>query len=125
MLIEQEIKLAGFGEHISEADRLALESDTFDEVATNSNFYFNFDDNKVRKNVRCNNIEAPGNKYRHPNVILPHEHTDIQHYMDTKDLSHDKLMEIYGYYSLMVDMHIAQIRPGKVDEVSYIPPNMN
>jgi len=50
-LIEQEIKLAGFGEHMSEADRLALESDTFDEVATNSNFYFNFDENKVRKNV--------------------------------------------------------------------------
>ena len=53
------------------------------------------------------NLEAPGNKYRHPNVILPHEHVDIQHFMDTKDLTKDKLFEMYAYYSLMIDMHIA------------------
>lgn len=51
--------------------------------------------------------KAPGNKFRHPNVILPHEHIDIQHYVDTKTLTEDKLFEIYAYYSLMVDMHIA------------------
>jgi len=51
--------------------------------------------------------KAPGNKYRHPNVILPHEHIDIQHYIETKSLTEDKLFEIYAYYSLLVDMHIA------------------
>ena len=45
--------------------------------------------------------------------------------METKDLTEDKLFEIYAYYSLMVDMHIAQIRPGTIDEKSYIPPHMN
>lgn len=77
------------------------------------------------KNLAVYNFEAPGNKYRHPNVILPHEHCDIQHYVDTKDLTDDKLFEIYAYYSLLVDMHIAQIRPGNIIEKSYVPPHMN
>lgn len=45
--------------------------------------------------------------------------------MDTKDLTEDKLFEIYAYYSLLIDMHIAQVRPGIIDEKSYIPPHMN
>jgi hypothetical protein len=39
-------------------------------------------------------------------------------------LTEEKLFEIYGYYSLMVDMHIAQIRPGMIEETTYIPPHM-
>lgn len=71
------------------------------------------------------NFNSPGNKFRHPNVILPHEHCDIQHYLDVKTLTEEKLTEIYAYYGLLIDMHIAQIRPGKIDEVSYIPPHMS
>lgn len=102
-----------------------MESDVYAEVATNSSYFFKYDANKVDKNLAVYNFEAPGNKYRHPNVILPHEHCDIQHYVDTKDLTQDKLFEIYAYYSLLVDMHIAQIRPGNIVEKSYVPPHMN
>lgn len=41
--------------------------------------------------------------------------------MQTEGLSKEKLFEIYAYYSFMVDMHISQIRPENLDEVSYIP----
>jgi hypothetical protein len=58
-------------------------------------------------------------------VILPHEDCDIQNYIDTRDLTQDKLYEIYAYYSLLVDMHIAQIRPGNIIDKSYIPPHMS
>lgn len=76
-------------------------------MATKSNFYFSVDEDKKNKNIKVHNVEAPGNKYRHPNVILPHEHVDVKNFMNTKDLTEDKLFEIYGYYSLMIDMHIA------------------
>lgn len=84
-----------------------LEEQTYGEVATNSSFFFNYDANKGKKNLKIVDFEAPGNKYRHPNVILPHEHCDIQNYVDTKELTPEKLSEIYAYYSLLVDMHIA------------------
>lgn len=51
---------------MSEADRLALETDMFNEVATKSNFFFSIDENKVNKNLRIFDVTAPGNKYRHP-----------------------------------------------------------
>ena len=97
----------------------------YKEVTTNNNFFFKYDQNKLDKNIAVYNFNAPGNKHRHPNVILPHEHCDIQHYIDTRELTQDKLYEIYAYYSLMVDMHIAQIRPGNVVEKMYVPPHMN
>jgi len=101
------LKLAGFESQLSaeEADNLA--NDTFAEVATNSNYFFSYDANKTSKNLKVFDIKAPGNKFRHPNVILPHEHIDVQHYIETKTLTEEKLYEIYAYYSLMVDMHIA------------------
>lgn len=92
---------------MTQEELIALETDTYAEVATKSNFYFSLDENKKDKNLKIYDFEAPGNKYRHPNVILPHEHCDIQHYLDTKDLTKDKLFEIYAYYSLLIDMHIA------------------
>jgi hypothetical protein len=52
-------------------------------VATKSNFYFTLDEDKKNENVQVNK------------------------WIDTKDLTEDKLFEIYGYYSLMIDMHIA------------------
>jgi len=119
------LKLAGLEEQLSaeEADNLA--NNTFAEVATNSNYFFSYDSNKASKNLKVFDIKAPGNKFRHPNVILPHEHIDVQHYIETKTLTEDKLFEIYAYYSLMVDMHIAQVRPGIIDDKSYIPAHMN
>jgi hypothetical protein len=110
---------------LSKEELAGLESDTYAEVATKTNFYFSFDENKKSKNLKIYDFEAPGNKYRHPNVILPHEHCDIQHYLDTSNLTQDKLVVIYAYYSLLVDMHIAQVRPGIINEVRYIPPHMN
>jgi hypothetical protein len=119
------LKLAGFEDQLSaeEADNLA--NNTFAEVATNSNYFFSYDAKKASKNLKVFDIKAPGNKFRHPNVILPHEHIDVQHYIETKTLTEDKLFEIYAYYSLMVDMHIAQVRPGIIDDKSYIPAHMN
>ena len=35
------------------------------------------------------------------------------------------MMEIYGHYAYMIDMHIAQIRPENLNEKSYIPSNLN
>jgi hypothetical protein len=102
-LIEEEIALAGFKNQLVQEEARGLPA----EKPTKSNFYFNIDENKVDKNLKVYNIEAPGNKYRHPNVILPHEHVNIQHYLDTSNLTQDKLNEIYGYYSLLIDMHIA------------------
>lgn len=124
-LIQEEIAEMDFKKQLGAEELAALEGEVFTEVTTNSSFYFKYDANKLGKNLAVYNFEAPGNKHRHPNVILPHEHCDIQHYVDTKDLTQDKLYEIYAYYSLLVDMHIAQIRPGNIRGKSYIPPHMN
>ena len=115
----------GFKDQLSKEEEAALVADTYSEVATKSNFYFKIDEDKVRKNLKVYDFKAPGNKYRKPNVILPHEHVDVQNFLDTKDLTEEKLTEIYAYYSLMVDMHIAQVRPGIIDEKRYVPPHMN
>jgi len=40
-------------------------------------------------------------------------------------LTPEKLNEIYAYYSLLIDMHIAQVRPGIIQEVDYVPPHMS
>lgn len=124
-LIQEEIGEMDFKQQIASEELKALEGDMYAEVTTNSNFFFKYDAGKVEKNLAVYNFNAPGNKHRHPNVILPHEHCDIQHYIDTRELTQDKLFEIYAYYSLLVDMHIAQIRPGNVIEKSYVPPHMN
>lgn len=36
-------------------------------------------------------------------------------------LTNEKLFEIYGLYSLLIDLHISQVRPQNLDEFSYIP----
>lgn len=125
LLLKQEMEEMGFKHQLTQEEQTALEEDTYAEVATKSNFYFSLDENKKSKNLKIYDFEAPGNKFKNPNVILPHEHCDIQNYLETKDLTEDKLFEIYAYYSLLIDMHIAQVRPGIVDEVSYVPPHMN
>lgn len=52
---------------------------------------------------------------------MPHEHINVQNYIDVDGLTEEKLFEIYGYYSFLVDLHIASIRPESLDEKSYIP----
>ena len=39
--------------------------------------------------------------------------------LDGKDK--DQLMELYGHYAYMIDLHIAQIRPENLQEKSYVP----
>ena len=106
-LIDEEVALAGFKDQLSEEERSGLADRTYDDVATHSNFYFSMDANKKDRNLKIYNVNAPGNKFRHPNVILPHENVHVQRYINTEDLNEEKLFEIYGYYSLMIDMHIA------------------
>lgn len=50
---------------------------------------------------------------------------NVQNYVDVENLTEDKLLEVYGYYSYLIDMHIAQVRPDNLDEVSYIPARFN
>ena len=70
-------------------------------------------------------MTAPGNKHRHPQVILPHEHFHVQHPIDVDGNDKDQMMDIYAHYSYLIDMHIAQIRPENLDEKSYIPKRFN
>lgn len=58
-------------------------------------------------------------------MILPHENVHIQRFFNVKDLTEEKLFEIYAYYSHLIDLHISQIRPQNLNEVSYIPPHFN
>jgi hypothetical protein len=57
--------------------------------------------------------------------VLPHEHVHVEHWLDTNGLTEDKLTEIYAYYNHMIDLHISQIRPQNLNEVSYIPAHFN
>ena len=77
LLMKQELELLGFEEQLSKEEIEALESDALKEVTTHSSFYFKFDENKVDKNLKIYNIKAPGNKFRHPSIALPHESVHI------------------------------------------------
>lgn len=49
---------------------------------TKENFFFKIDENKRRTNLKVYDYTAPGNKFRKPNVILPHEHVNVSKYID-------------------------------------------
>lgn len=121
-VVEKELVLQDFKDQINQE---ALAGDTYNEVITRSNFFFQVDENKVSNNLQVHDITAPGNKFRKPSVILPHEHIAQTGYMDPAGLTEDKEFELFGYYSYMVDLHIAQIRPDNLDEVSYVPKRFN
>ncbi len=121
-LIDQELEELGFKQQLSEEEASGVAAETFNEVATKSNFYFQYDANKADKNLKIYDFKAPGNKHRHPNVILPHEHVNIQKWLDTSELTPEKLSEIYAYNQLLVDLHIAQIRPGNITTKTYVNP---
>lgn len=94
-------------------------------MKTKSNFYFSVDENKRQKNLKIYNKKAPGNAHRHPSVILPHENVHVQRFLNTKDLTEEKLFEFYGYYNLLIDLHISQIRPQNLNDLSYVPKQFN
>jgi hypothetical protein len=110
---------------LKEEYKKALDSSVLHEVISKSNFYFAVDENKVDKNLKIYNKKAPGVVYHKPSVILEHEHIHIQHYLDPKKLTEDKLTEVYAYYNYLIDLHISQVRPENLDELSYIPPHFN
>jgi hypothetical protein len=124
-LVKHELDALRFEEQLKREQQERLASDVYKEVKTKSNFYFKVDENKVSKNLKVFNSKAPGNHHRHPSVILPHEHVHIQHWFDTENLTEEKLTEIYAYYSHMIDLHISQVRPSNLVDVSYIPPHFN
>lgn len=106
-LVRQELDYLQFQEQLSQEERESLTSDIYKEVKTKSNFYFSIDENKKEKNLKIYNKKAPGNAHRHPSVILPHENVHIQRYINSKDLTEEKLYEIYAYYSHLIDLHIS------------------
>ena len=82
-LVNQELDFENFKQKVSKEDTEKLVSHAYKEVKTHSNFYFSIDMNKKDTNLKIYNVKAPGNKHRHPSVILPHEHVHITHYMKT------------------------------------------
>ena len=98
---------------------------SYNEVVTKSNFYFAVDETKQSRNLKLSDPMAPGNPVNKPKYILGHEHINVSNYIDVEDLNEDRLFEIYGYYSYLIDMHIAQIRPENLDEISYVPARFN
>lgn len=49
----------------------------------------------------------------------------MEKFLSVEELTEDKLMDVYAYYSYMIDLHIAQVRPDNLDEKSYIPARYN
>ena len=121
-VVEQEIGLIEFKNQVSGEE---LAQNAYDEVITKENFFFKVDEKKRERNLQIRDMTAPGNKYRKPSCILPHEHVSPNHYIDVDGNDPDQMMEIYGHYAYMIDMHIAQIRPENLDEKSYIPSKYN
>ena len=124
-MVQREAEEMGFKEQLNKEELATIGSETFDEVATHSNFFFKINENKKNQNLKVFDWNAPGNKYRHPNVILPHECVDVQRPVNLKELTPEKLTEVYAYYSLLVDLHIAQVRPGIIDDANYVPAQYN
>lgn len=73
-IVEQELTFVDFKSQVNKEE---LAADTFNEVIKRENFYFSVDDNKRNTNLKVYNAKAPGNKFRTPNAILPHEHVPI------------------------------------------------
>ena len=73
-IVEKEISLIEFKNKVATE---ALAADTYKEVVTKKNFFFQVDEKKTERNLKVFDYTAPGNKYRHPQVVLPHEHFKI------------------------------------------------
>lgn len=76
-------------------------------MITKKNYFFEIDEKKKDRNLKVFDYTAPGNKYRHPQIVLPHEQFDIRNPIDVDGNDKDQLMDIYAHYAYMIDMHIA------------------
>jgi hypothetical protein len=45
----------------------------------------------------------------------------VTHPIDVDSNNKEQMMELYGYYAFLVDLHIAQVRPENLNEKSYVP----
>lgn len=117
-IVERELVQQDFKDQL---DKEAITHGTYTEVMNRKSFFFEVDDFKRDHNLTVHNFRAPGNIYRKPKTILPHEHVHIDNFMNTEGLEGDKLFELYGYYAYLIDLHIAQVRPDNLDPKSYIP----
>jgi len=106
-LLHQELEALRFEEQLKDEERSRLQQEVYQEVKTRSNFYFSIDENKKSTNLRVYNKKAPGNHHRHPSIALPHEHVHVTHWLETEGLTEDKMFEIYGLYSHLIDLHIS------------------
>lgn len=121
-VVAQEIELIEFKSQVEEE---MLAQSAYEEVITKENFFFKVDETKKARNLQVHNMKAPGNKFRKPQVILPHEGVSPNNYIDVDGQDPDQIMEIYGHYSYLIDMHIAQVRPENLTEKSYVPAKYN
>ena len=121
-LVDKELALVDFKNEVNKEE---LAADTLNEVMTRQNFFFTVDDNKRNTNKKVYNLKAPGNKYRKPNAVLDHEHVPIKSNFDVTNLDKEGLMDLYGYYSYIIDLHIAKVRPESLHELSYVPSRYN
>jgi len=121
-VVERELVHQEFKDNYAKEE---LANNVYNEVITRKNFFFEVDETKREKNLALANLKAPGNKFRKPACILPHEHITQTGYLDTTGLTADKEWELYGYYAFMVDLHIAQVRPDNLEGVSYVPKRFN
>jgi tellurite resistance-related uncharacterized protein len=110
-ILKQEIEYLNFTDQVKNEEEAYIAQSVYNKAVTKSNFYFSIDENKRDTNLKIFNPKAPGNHYRHPSVILPHENVHIQRYMNVKDLTEEKMTEIYAFYNQLIDLHISQIRP--------------
>ena len=78
-IVEQEIEFLQFKDKYTAE---GLTESTYKEVVTKSNFFFGIDEQKKHTNLRLYDMKAPGNKYRKPSAIAPHEHVDPNNYID-------------------------------------------
>lgn len=106
-LVHHELEALGFEKQLNENEIGALSNHTLQEVKTKSNFYFSIDDKKTDKNLKIFNFKCPGNIHRHASIILPHEEVHVSKWLPTKDLTEEKLYEIYAYYTHLIDLHIS------------------
>ena len=106
-LLKQELDYLNFKEQLKKEEEENLVNSIYHEVITKKNFYFAIDENKKDTNLKIFNSKAPGNHHFHPSVILPHENVHIQRWINVKDMTPEKLTEIYAYYSQLIDLHIS------------------
>ena len=83
-------------------------------------FFLDIQTNKLETHAEIFDPKSPGYRHHEPSVGAPHEGVDIQNYWETATLTDEKVQELHGYYSYLVDLHISQVRPN-LTEVTYIP----